>query len=277
MNSISDDLLQDLMDDMRATAQAEILPRFGAIAADAIRTKTAPDDLVTDADTGAERLLAEKLRQRLGEIVIIGEEAVSDDATLLAQIEGAELVAIIDPVDGTWNFAHGVPLFGCILAIVAAGQTIAGLIHYPVTGDFLVARPGQGAWHVTSTGSAKRLTAAVASPVGEMHGFVPLHDFAADMQSALAQGVLRFKRTTSWRCSAFEYRMLATGAMSFCLNASLKPWDHAAGVLIHAEAGGYSALLSGERYQPTMTEGHLLLAPDQQSWQAIHAALTQSD
>ena len=275
MKTVSDSLLAGLMEDMRSTAQAEILPRFRAVIADAIRTKTAPDDLVTDADIGAEHLLGEKLARRLPGVVTIGEEAVSADRAVLDRLGSAELAAIIDPVDGTWNFAHGVPLFGSILALVSGGQTIAGLIHYPVTGDFILARPGHGAWHVAVDGEQTRLAVARPTPIEEMHGFVPLHMYAPALQAALAPRVLRFARTTTWRCSAFEYRMLASGAMSFCVNAGLSPWDHAAGVLIHAEAGGHAALLSGERYVPSLTEGHLLLAPDQQSWMAIQSALLE--
>jgi fructose-1,6-bisphosphatase/inositol monophosphatase family enzyme len=63
--------------------------------------------------------------------------------------------------------------------------------------------------------------------------------------------------------------------MSFSLNAELKPWDHAAGVLIHHEAGGYGALLSGEAYRPTMTKDRLLLAPDAESWEAIRRSFTE--
>lgn len=273
MIEIDDAILAGLMEDMRATALAEILPRFRAVTADAIRTKSGPDDLVTDADIGAERLLSEKLAQRLPGIVMVGEEAVADDKTILDRVGSADLVAIVDPVDGTWNFAHGLPLFGSILAIVAGGQTIAGLIHYPVTGDFIVARPGQGAWHVASGGARTRLTVAAPTPIEEMHGFIPLHMYDAQFRTGLAPRVLRFSRTTSWGCSAFEYRAVTTGAFSFSLNAGLSPWDHAAGVLIHAEAGGYSALLSGEQYQATMSEGKLLLAPDEASWDAVRAAL----
>lgn len=271
---ISEDLLAGLMADMRETAVSEILPRFRGVTADAIRAKTAPDDVVTDADLGAERLLGQKLPQRLPGIVIVGEEAVSEDRTILDRIGSEQLVAIIDPVDGTWNFAHGVPLFGSILAIVSEGQTIAGIIHYPVSGDFLVARPGEGAWHVAADGRRTRLRVAASSPIAEMHGFVPLHMYEPAFQKELAPRLLRFSRTTTWRCSAFEYRMLATGAMSFCLNEGLAPWDHAAGALIHKEAGGYGALTSGEVYAPTMTKGHLLLAPDKASWMAVNAALT---
>ena len=273
MNDVSDELLAALIADMRAVAKAEILPRFQAIASDSMRAKTAPDDVVTDADIAAERALSERLLACLPGIVVVGEEAVSDDRSILDRIGTADLVAIIDPVDGTWNFAHGVPTFGAILAVIAGGQTIAGLIHYPVTGDFLVARPGQGAWHIAPDGAQSRLAVARPGPVSEMHGFVPLHMFTPGLQAEMAPRLPRISRTTTWRCSAWEYRMLATGAMSFCLNASVMPWDHAAGVLIHGEAGGYAALVSGEPYRPTMIEGYLLTAPDRESWTAVRDAL----
>jgi fructose-1,6-bisphosphatase/inositol monophosphatase family enzyme len=273
MKTVSDELLSALMVDMREAAENEILPRFRSVTSDTIRAKTMADDIVTDADIAAERVISDKLNARLPGITIIGEEAVSDDASILTRLAEAELAAVIDPVDGTWHFAHGTPMFGSILAIVSGGQTIAGLIHYPVLGDFLIARPGQGAWHVAADGTRTRLSAAAPTPVGEMHGFIPLHMFEPDLRDKLAPRLLRFLRITTWRCSAWEYRMLATGAMSFCLNESLKPWDHAAGVLIHAEAGGHAATMGAEIYRPTMTEGHLLAAPDKASWEAIRAAL----
>ncbi len=275
MRTISDDLMAALMNDMREAARVEILPRFHGITADAVRAKTAADDVVTDADIAAERMLSQTLGERFPGIVVIGEEAVSDDASILSRLADAELAAVIDPVDGTWHFAHGVPMFGSIVAIIAGGETIAGIIHYPVTGDFLVARRGQGAWHVSADGTKTRLAVHAPTPIQEMHGFIPLHMFDPELQVQLAPRVLRFLRTTTWRCSAFEYRMLATGAMSFGFNESLKPWDHAAGVLIHAEAGGYSAVSTGEVYRPTMVEGHLLSAPNRETWERVAAALLQ--
>lgn len=276
MKTVSDELLDELMGIMREAAAGEILPRFRSVTSDSIRAKTAADDIVTDADIASERMISERLKARLPGITIIGEEAVSEDASILAKLADAELAAVIDPVDGTWHFAHGTPMFGSILAIVSGGQTIAGIIHYPVLGDFLVARPGQGAWLVAADGSQTRLSVAAPSPINEMHGFIPLHMFEPGMRSELASRVLKFLRITTWRCSAWEYRMLATGAMSFCLNESLKPWDHAAGVLIHAEAGGYAATLAGEAYRPTMTEGYLLTAPSEKTWNLVCDALTSS-
>ncbi|OCP15076.1 inositol monophosphatase family protein [Ensifer sp. LC163] len=274
MKPVTNELMLALMGDMREAAGAEILPRFRAITADTIRAKTAADDIVTDADIAAERVLSQRLAERLPGITIVGEEVVSDDASILTRLADADLAAVIDPVDGTWHFAHGVPMFGSILAIVSGGETIAGLIHYPILGDFLVARRGEGAWHVAADGTKTRLSVAAPTPIDQIHGFIPLHMFEPDLQAKLAPRVLRFLRTTTWRCSAWEYRMLATGAMGFCLNESLKPWDHAAGVLIHAEAGGFAATMARETYRPTMTEGHLLAAPDEASWKAIRDALS---
>lgn len=275
MKNVSDELLDELMGIMRGAAAGEILPRFRSVTSDSIRAKTAADDIVTDADIASERMISERLKARLPGITIIGEEAVSEDASILAKLADADLAAVIDPVDGTWHFAHGTPMFGSILAIVSGGKTIAGIIHYPVLGDFLVARPGQGAWHVAADGARTRLAVAAPCPISEMHGFIPLHMFEPGKRAELAPRVLKFLRVTTWRCSAWEYRMLATGAMSFCLNESLKPWDHAAGVLIHAEAGGYAATMAGEVYRPTMTQGHLLTAPDQASWVNICKVLTK--
>jgi len=274
MESVAEELLEELMSYLRDAAVEEILPRFRSVSSDSKRAKTSFDDIVTDADIASEHLIAEKLRTRLPDIVIIGEEAVSEDPSLLDRLSGADLAAVIDPLDGTWHFAHGSPMFGSILAIVSRGRTIAGIIHYPVLGDFLIARPGGGAWHVGADGASTRLAVAEAGSVNEMQGFAAVHAFEAQTRASVALGVLNFSRVTSWRCSAWEYRMLATGAMSFCLNEGMNPWDHAAGILIHAEAGGYAATTTGQPYRPAVAKGHLLAAPDSQSWKAILEALS---
>ncbi|WP_435164790.1 inositol monophosphatase family protein [Falsirhodobacter sp. 1013] len=273
MTEVDDALLDALMADMARVAKVEVLPRFQAIASDSARAKTAPDDLVTDADIAAEKALGTALVTRLPGIVLVGEEAVSADKTILDRIADADLCAIIDPVDGTWNFAHGIPVFGMILAITAKGRTIAGVIHYPVTGDFVVARAGHGAWHVAADGARQRLCVSVASSISEMTGFITMNVLPADLRAKIASNSLKFRNVLNWRCSAFEYRLLATGAVDFTMTASLMPWDHAAGALIHSEAGGYSAMLDGSPYVPSRRKGHLLLAPDVKSWSECRAGL----
>jgi len=275
MTTLSDADLDAIMGDMRAAALQEILPRFLALTGDAIRTKTGPDDLVTDADIGVERMLSEALLTRFPGAVVVGEEAVSADPTLLDRLKTAELAVIIDPVDGTWNFAHGLPLFGTMVAVVSGGEVVAGLIHYPLTADFLIARKGGGAWHVASNGARRPMRVAEAGAVADMLGLLALPLPPATGRADFAARATAFARTQTFRCSAYEYRLIIQGSLIFSINAGLMPWDHAAGWLIHQEAGGYSALLTGEPYHPAMTEGQLLLAPDAQSWRAIRDVMVE--
>ena len=94
---------QQLIETVRHAARAEILPRFRNLSEDAIRSKSAADDLVTDADQGAERMISQAIAELLPTATIIGEEAVAAGDAQLADIAGAELALIVDPVDGTWN------------------------------------------------------------------------------------------------------------------------------------------------------------------------------
>lgn len=270
--TVDDALLSSLMAAMAEVAAAEVLPRFRAVMSETARAKTGPDDLVTDADLCAERALGEALAHLLPGVLMLGEEAASADPSVLDRLGGGDLVAVVDPVDGTWNFAHGLPIFGMILALVQGGQTLAGVIHYPVTGDFIAARPGDGAWHIAADGARTRLRVTEAAPVSDLSGFIAPQRMGAG-QARLALATLRFRVTQTLRCSAWEYRALCTGAMAFTLTEGLMPWDHAAGVLIHAEAGGHAALLDGTPYHPSLTQGPMLIAPDPVAWGDIRDAL----
>src|SRR3712207_715856 len=118
---------------LRATAQAEILPRFKNLSAGAIRTKTSQLDLVTDADEAAERLIEAELLRAFPGAVVVGEEGVSRNPMLLDGIGEAELAFILDPVDGTLNFASGLPLFGVMASAVIRGEVVCGVILDPIS------------------------------------------------------------------------------------------------------------------------------------------------
>ncbi|MCT9000007.1 inositol monophosphatase family protein [Chelativorans intermedius] len=273
MNSICDADLEAVMADMRLAALQEVMPRFQRLESGEVRSKAGAEDLVTEADLGAERMLTAALARRFPGALVIGEEAVSAEPQRLRQLGRAALSIVIDPVDGTWNFAHGLPLFGMMVALVAEERTVAGIIHYPLTGEFVFARAGGGAWLAAPDGQRRPLRVAPPRPVGGMSGIVGLPQLPAEEQAALAPRLPAFQRVTNYRCSAYEYRLLAQGSADFLLNAQLMPWDHLAGHLIHREAGGHAAVLPGTPYRPSMTEGRLLLASDAASWQAICRAL----
>ena len=249
-------------------AAEEILPRFRNLGADDTVDKTSPQDLVTVADRAMEARLSSLLRAAWPGAAIVGEEAVFEAPALLDHIAEAELCFILDPIDGTWNFAHGLPLFGVIVAVTAKGRTIGGLIADPLGGDHVCAERGGGAWRSGPRGAA-RLNVAKAAAIEDMSGYAATGLFDRATRARLAPLLTDFARVQSLRASAWEYRTLAEGAVHFALNAKLNAWDHAAGHLIHAEAGGHGALTDGRTYAPALSEGRLLLAPDPDSWHAL--------
>ena len=87
----------------------------------------------------------------------------------------------------------------------------------------------------------------------------------------------RVANASDYRCAAHQYRLLAAGFYDFALYSKLSPWDHAAGWLLHREAGGYSACLDGSPYAVTRHEGGLLCTPDRDSWDVLHSALFGDD
>jgi fructose-1,6-bisphosphatase/inositol monophosphatase family enzyme len=258
---------------LREAADAEILPRFRRLTAGAVRQKTSAEDLVTDADEAAEKVIAAKLAKAFPGAVVIGEEAVSADEGLLDRLDGADLAFVVDPVDGTKNFASGLTLFGVMAGVVMRGEIVGGVILDPIGGDWTIAVRGEGAWTENAEGYRNDLAVAKAKPVNEMSGTASWSLLEEPLRSQICANLPATRSAASYRCAAHEYRMLAAGHSHFTLYAKLTAWDHVAGWLIHREAGGHSARFDGSAYLATHRDGGLLLAPDADSWQALHAAL----
>lgn len=271
---VDNSALEAVLAGLAEVGRKVVIPGFTGRADLGIRAKADEYDLVTDADEAAEELLSRALEKVFPGGVVVGEEGVAADPAVLSGLAGAEIGILIDPIDGTWNFANGVPIFGMMVAITHYGRTIAGAIHYPLTGDFIYGRADKGAFYRAHDGAEAPLRAAAARAVEDMSGFVAQPLFPKHEQLDLARRSARFQRTTNFRCSAYEYRLIAQGSLHFSLNAGLKPWDHAAGVLIHQLAGGHAGLLGGQDYHPGKTEGYLLLGPDPESWQTLREVFT---
>ena len=90
-----------------------------------------------------------------------------------------------------------------------------------------------------------------------------------ETQFTLAPHLPKFRRTSVLRCSCHEYRILAQGHVDFCLSSILNPWDHAAGVLTTQLAGGVSKMLDDQEYNARITEGYLLSASTEETWNII--------
>ncbi|MCG5241167.1 inositol monophosphatase family protein [Azospirillum doebereinerae] len=259
------DRVSDLI---RSVAKTEILPWFRNLDAAAIREKTGPLDLVTLADEAAERALTPALADLLPGSRVIGEEAASNDPRVLDRIHGDEPVWIIDPVDGTLNFAQGRPLFAVIVALAQRGETLAGWIHDPIDGRMATAVKGGGAWL-----DGRRVRVADAVPLPEMVGALSTRFCGDAMAARLEERSRGLGERVCLSSAAQEYLRLLEGRAHYSLYHRLMPWDHAAGVLLHAEAGGHAALIDGTPYGPAALNGSLLLAPDPASWRDLHGRL----
>lgn len=257
-------------------ASEEIMPRFRRLDAGQVRRKSSAADLVTEADESAERAIAAVLAARYPHALVLGEEACSAAPDLLDGLAAAELAFVIDPVDGTYNFASGLPLFGVMLAVVARGETVAGIIHDPVGGDWAIGVRGAGSWIRAADGARLRLAVAEPVPVSEMTGAVSWSSVKQPERAMLARNHSKCLAQFGYRCAAHEYRLLAAGHAHFAVYNKLMPWDHLAGALIHSEAGGHAARFDGSPYRPGQLTGGLLVAPDRASWDALRSALWES-
>jgi len=254
-------------------AETEIMPRFRSLGDDGIREKTGALDLVTDADEQAEWKIRDLCAKAFPQALFVGEESVARDKGLLAKIGGADLCIIVDPVDGTSNFAWGLPLFGVMAAVVAKGETVAGLIHDPVGRDWHKGLKGTGAWSESVNGRTRDLAVAKPDTLSEMTGLTSWYLMPEPQRSRTVANLTKTKASFNYRCAAYEYRLIAEGLVHFSLHYKLMPWDHAAGVLIHSEAGGFSALLDGSPYDAMKHEGGIISAPDRATYDLIRREL----
>jgi len=256
-----------------AAGAEDILPRFGKLQQHQIREKTSAFDVVTEADEAAERAIAAGIRAAFPGAAVVGEEAAGRDPGMLDLLGTADLAFVVDPLDGTKNFASGLPLFGVMAAVVARGPVVGGVIHDPVGQPTAYALRDQGPWLDAGGGPRTELHVARPLPVAQMHGIVSTN-FLPEPQRSQVNGRLSCFASTNWfRCAAHEYRLAAAGHCQVLFYNKLMPWDHAAGWLLHREAGGHSAHFDGSAYLPTHTTGGLLCAPSQASWNEVHAAL----
>jgi fructose-1,6-bisphosphatase/inositol monophosphatase family enzyme len=266
--AITEDQSRALIDAVREVAAAEIVPRFRALGADEIDAKSTFDDLVTIADRAAEEALTERIRAILPGDGVIGEEAVAADRSLLDRVgEGRQ--TIVDPIDGTWNFAHGNANYGVIVAVIEEGETVWGLLYDPSFDDWVEARRGGGAAFVRGGRATPLRLSSEQAPLDRLRGNVGHYMFTGAARRGLASAAHLMRRSTSLGASVHEYRMQVQGHTDFCLNGMLNVWDHAAGVLALREAGGVARLLDGRDYAPMLREGALLTARTEGIWEAL--------
>lgn len=251
---------------IRETAAAELLPRFRNLSKDDVRQKR-PDDFVTVADVASEQRLASGLAKILPGVPVVGEEAVEEDAGLLDLIgRPGEMCWIVDPLDGTANFAEGKATFAVIVALVADGRTVGGWIFDVPSGRMAMALAGQG---VTLDGAAVAWTPSGGPP----SGFVGYRIRKAFERQLPAVRRHRIGPVSTLRCAGVEYLEILAGRATFSIYRRTKPWDHAAGALMLAEAGGGAVRFDGADYGPAQpVDAGIIGAPSRQALADVRAA-----
>jgi fructose-1,6-bisphosphatase/inositol monophosphatase family enzyme len=258
-----------LADILRHAAKTEVLPRFRRLSPDQIRTKTSSTDFVTEADTAAERQITAETGKRWPAAQVIGEEAVSIDHSLLDRLAGAELAITVDPVDGTANYAAGLPLFAVMAAVVAKGEVIGGIIYDPMGDDWMLAEKGGGTWLRRPDGSQQRMSVAEPAALGDMVGTVSISFLDPETKPQVLANLAKVRIAANYRVAGHDYRLLASGHSHFAVFNKLMPWDHLPGTLLVEEAGGYVRRFDRSRYRPEHLAGGLLITPDEESWETL--------
>lgn len=259
--------LHDKVSDLIRTVATEVvLHHYQSLASHQIDEKT-PGDLVTVADRESEIRLSAGLAAILPQASIVGEEAVAADPALIDRVNDST-AWIIDPIDGTHNFAHGHPPFGIIIALVEAGETVAGWLYDPLAERMCHAVRGGGAFidgkRVEARESGEPLPVAAISTL-----FIP-----EPQRSALTEAAEgHFRLVDIPRCAAEQYPRLVLGQNDVTLFERTLPWDHAAGVLFIQEAGGKAARLDGSPYRPGDRRTGMLAAASPAMWDTAVAVI----
>ncbi len=222
-----------------------ILPEPAAVKQ--VRLK-GPADLVTRADREAEALIARRLREAFPDHRVLGEEAAGrDDAAQAREDAAASPRWLIDPIDGTTNFAHGVPWFAISLGLEVAGQVQCGVVALPPLHEFYVAERGRGAYLLQRNRAPLRLAVSEIAdlPRALVATGLPGEPARSQCLAVIPEVMRHAQEVRIMGAAAIHLALVAAGRLEAFWEPGLHPWDVAAGVLLVEEAGGRVTDLQG--------------------------------
>lgn len=264
MSALDDEILALL----RFVSERIIMPRWRNLAEDDVVEK-AKDDLVTIADKETEEFLTEALTKLQPDVAVVGEEAVHADPSILERLSGP--CWIIDPIDGTSNFASGEGHFGIMLALADAGEAIAGWIYDPQRDRMCSAARGKGAFvngeKISASGSGETPPNLAA-----------MTRYMSTEQCALFEAEIapHYTLVSAPGCAAEQYPLTTFGGHDLAIYERTLPWDHAAGCLFLNEAGGKCARQDGSAYRVDSKHKGMIGAASPQLWDQFVARLENS-
>jgi myo-inositol-1(or 4)-monophosphatase len=206
-------------------------------------------DLVTEVDVEIERRFRALVAERFADHDVLAEELGAEGA------RGARHRWVFDPIDGTTNFAHGVPIFCASLALEIDGEAAVAAVYDPNRKELFTAEAGVGSWL-----NGQRLQASTNATVLEsmlVTGFpYSVHQEADEFLKVFGRVLRQARAVRRLGSAAIDICWVAAGRMDGFWEASLKPWDTRAAALILEEAGGKVSGMDGEKWIPD--DGHIL-------------------
>ncbi len=220
----------------------ELLRQGHARGVAVVATKQSAVDLVTEVDLASEKLICDGLRRHFPDHAILSEES-----SMALPERGA--VWVVDPLDGTTNYAHGYPFFSVTLALLLDGAIELGVVYDPLRDETFWAERGQGAWR-----NGSRMQVSATAELGRSllaTGFA--YDRASNPDNNLAEFGHFMPKTRGVRragSAALDLAFTAAGWLDGYWEKGLNAWDLAAGVLMVREAGGTVTTYGGRPWRP---------------------------
>ena len=221
---------------IRVAAQQELLPRFKQVT----HSLKSDGSIVTEADLAMQQRMIDELQQRWPQIPLLGEE-MSPEAQQQLLDNSEEGLWLLDPLDGTSNYAAGIPYFCISLALMRQGEVVLAIIYDPLRDESFSAEKGKGAWLNGEPLHAPRAT----RPLKQGIALIDLKRLTPDLAAKVASQP-PYSSQRNLGSGALDWCYVATGRVDVYLHGGQKLWDYAAGQLILGEAGGYAATLEGE-------------------------------
>ncbi len=246
--------LEALQRILKSSASEELVPRFARVE----RDFKADGSIVTEADTAMQQRVRETLLQRWPQIPLLGEEMSAAEQQALLN-DSPEGLWLLDPLDGTSNFAAGIPYFCVSLALLRQGEVELAVIYDPLRDECFAAERGRGAM----LNDKPLQVPAALPPIERSMGLVDFKRLNSALASRLACAP-PYASQRSFGSGALDWCMIASGRCHLYLHGGQKLWDYAAGQLILREAGGFATTLEGERVlQPALVPRSVVAAASQ--------------
>ncbi|MDH5190841.1 MAG: inositol monophosphatase [Gammaproteobacteria bacterium] len=246
-------------------AREELLPRF----ADVRRDFKADGSFVTEADMAVQSRVIRELKQHYPDTVLLGEEMTTEEQ--LSLLNTSDALWCLDPLDGTSNFAIGIPYYSVSLALIEKGQPVFGIVYDPNRDECFVGIRGQGAF-------LNDQPLQVGSPDLPLEKCTAVVDFKR-LPEKLAMHLVSIRPFASQRSFgsvALDWCWLAASRFHLYLHGRSNIWDYVAGNLIFSEAGGFSSTLEGEAiYINELTPRSSVGALDQKHFNAWYHWLAE--